>query len=83
MVKCPSLLFALSYTVPYGNQQGLAMTSVGVKSSCFLRVPNYKNKFNERENIYTQGLLLSKIFSGEVVSLLFWISVDCAMIASC
>ena len=40
-----------------------------VKSSCSLRVPNYKNEFNERENLYTRGLLLGKFFGSKVVSL--------------
>ena len=40
-----------------------------VKSSCSLRDPNYKNEFNERENIYTRGLLLGKFFGSKVVSL--------------
>ena len=40
-----------------------------VKSSCSLRVPNYKNEFNERENLYTRGLVLGKFFGSKVVSL--------------
>nr|YP_009330423.1 ribosomal protein S11 [Coccophora langsdorfii]ANS72195.1 ribosomal protein S11 [Coccophora langsdorfii] len=40
-----------------------------VKSSCSLRVPVYKNEFNERENLYTRGLLLGKLFGNKIISL--------------
>ena len=40
-----------------------------VKSSCSLRVSNYKNEFNERETLCTRGLLLGKFFGSKVVSL--------------
>ena len=74
-------LLALCFLVePNGSRSLLLSASEGswaitdtlsrkVKSSCSLRVPNYKNEFNERENIYTRGLLLGKFFGSKVVSL--------------
>lgn len=38
-----------------------------VKTSCSLRVPPYQNEYNERENIYTRGLLLGKLFAEKVI----------------
>nr|YP_010401985.1 ribosomal protein S11 [Sargassum mcclurei]UQV81160.1 ribosomal protein S11 [Sargassum mcclurei] len=40
-----------------------------IKTSCSLRVPDYKNEFNERENLYTRGLLLGKLFGNKIISL--------------
>ena len=41
--------------------------STKVKSSCSLRVPNYKNEFDEREKLYTRGLLLGMFFGSKEV----------------
>nr|YP_010485667.1 ribosomal protein S11 [Sargassum macrocarpum]YP_010485704.1 ribosomal protein S11 [Sargassum serratifolium]UVW81776.1 ribosomal protein S11 [Sargassum macrocarpum]UVW81813.1 ribosomal protein S11 [Sargassum serratifolium] len=43
--------------------------SNAIKTSCSLRVPDYKNEFNERENLYTRGLLLGKLFGNKIISL--------------
>ena len=40
-----------------------------VKTSCSLRVPSYENEYNERENLYTRGLLLGKLFAEKATSL--------------
>nr|YP_010372555.1 ribosomal protein S11 [Myagropsis myagroides]UPE50192.1 ribosomal protein S11 [Myagropsis myagroides] len=40
-----------------------------IKTSCSLRVPYYKNEFNERENLYTRGLLLGKLFGNKIILL--------------
>nr|YP_009154072.1 ribosomal protein S11 [Turbinaria ornata]AJF48259.1 ribosomal protein S11 [Turbinaria ornata] len=40
-----------------------------IKTSCSLRVPHYRNEFNERENLYTRGLLLGKLFGSKIISL--------------
>nr|YP_009058560.1 ribosomal protein S11 [Sargassum hemiphyllum]AIM19583.1 ribosomal protein S11 [Sargassum hemiphyllum]UDY71307.1 ribosomal protein S11 [Sargassum hemiphyllum var. chinense] len=40
-----------------------------IKTSCSLRVPDYKNDFNERVNLYTRGLLLGKLFGNKIISL--------------
>nr|YP_009341739.1 ribosomal protein S11 [Sargassum aquifolium]YP_010401948.1 ribosomal protein S11 [Sargassum feldmannii]ALE29505.1 ribosomal protein S11 [Sargassum aquifolium]UQV81123.1 ribosomal protein S11 [Sargassum feldmannii] len=42
--------------------------SRAIKTSCSLRVPDYKNEFNERENLYTRGLLLGKLFGNKIIS---------------
>lgn len=43
--------------------------SNSIKTSCSLRVPYYKNEFNERDNLYTRGLLLGKLFGNKIISL--------------
>nr|YP_011008194.1 ribosomal protein S11 [Eisenia bicyclis]WBP70095.1 ribosomal protein S11 [Eisenia bicyclis] len=40
-----------------------------IKTSCSLRVPVYENKYNERENLYTRGLLLGNLFGEKVIEL--------------
>lgn len=40
-----------------------------VKTSCSLRVPAYENEYNERENLYTRGLLLGNLFGEKVIAL--------------
>lgn len=40
-----------------------------VKTSCSLRVPAYENEYNERENLYTRGLLLGNLFGEKVIKL--------------
>nr|YP_010206427.1 ribosomal protein S11 [Alaria praelonga]UAX19939.1 ribosomal protein S11 [Alaria praelonga] len=40
-----------------------------VKTSCSLRVPVYENEYNERENLYTRGLLLGNLFGDKVIQL--------------
>nr|YP_009050511.1 ribosomal protein S11 [Sargassum fusiforme]AIG23778.1 ribosomal protein S11 [Sargassum fusiforme]QJC59485.1 ribosomal protein S11 [Sargassum fusiforme] len=42
--------------------------SNAIKTSCSLKVPDYKNEFNERENLYTRGLLLGKLFGNKIIS---------------
>nr|YP_011007879.1 ribosomal protein S11 [Agarum clathratum]WBP69710.1 ribosomal protein S11 [Agarum clathratum] len=40
-----------------------------VKTSCSLRVPVYENEYNERENLYTRGLLLGNLFGDKAIEL--------------
>nr|ALG63449.1 ribosomal protein S11 [Saccharina sp. ye-C] len=40
-----------------------------VKTSCSLRVPSYENEYNERENLYTRGLLLGNLFGDKAIRL--------------
>lgn len=40
-----------------------------VKTSCSLRVPSYENEYNERENLYTRGLLLGNLIGNKAVEL--------------
>nr|QWK44612.1 ribosomal protein S11 [Laminaria ephemera] len=40
-----------------------------VKTSCSLRVPAYENEYNERENLYTRGLLLGNLFGDKAIKL--------------
>nr|QWK44381.1 ribosomal protein S11 [Arthrothamnus bifidus] len=40
-----------------------------VKTSCSLRVPSYENEYNERENLYTRGLLLGNLFGDKAIGL--------------
>nr|QWK45033.1 ribosomal protein S11 [Lessoniopsis littoralis] len=40
-----------------------------VKTSCSLQVPVYENEYNERENLYTRGLLLGNLFGDKVIEL--------------
>nr|QWK44765.1 ribosomal protein S11 [Pleurophycus gardneri] len=40
-----------------------------VKTSCSLRVPIYENEYNERENLYTRGLLLGNLFGDKAIEL--------------
>ena len=40
-----------------------------VKTSCSLRVPEYENEFNERENLFKRGLLLGELFGDKVENL--------------
>nr|QWK44841.1 ribosomal protein S11 [Pterygophora californica] len=40
-----------------------------VKTSCSLRVPVYENEYNERENLYTRGLLLGSLFGDKALML--------------
>nr|YP_009049439.1 ribosomal protein S11 [Sargassum muticum]AIE46234.1 ribosomal protein S11 [Sargassum muticum] len=39
-----------------------------IKTSCSLKVPDYKSEFNERVNLYTRGLLLGKLFGNKIIS---------------
>ncbi|CAN0284576.1 unnamed protein product [Ectocarpus sp. 4 AP-2014] len=40
-----------------------------VKTSCSLRVPEYENEFNERENVFKRGILLGELFGDKVENL--------------
>ena len=40
-----------------------------VKTSCSLRVPEYENEFNERENVFERGILLGELFGDKVENL--------------
>jgi len=40
-----------------------------VKTSCSLRVPEYENEFNERENIFKRGILLGELFGNKIENL--------------
>ncbi len=40
-----------------------------IKTSCSLRVPQYENEFNERENLFKRGILLGELFGDKVVEL--------------
>nr|WJW71306.1 ribosomal protein S11 [Macrocystis pyrifera] len=40
-----------------------------VKTSCSLRVPSYVNEYNERENLYTRGLLLGNLIGDKAINL--------------
>ncbi|CAM9134288.1 unnamed protein product [Ectocarpus sp. 13 AM-2016] len=40
-----------------------------VKTSCSLRVPEYENEFNERENIFKRGILLGELFGDKIENL--------------
>ena len=42
-----------------------------VKTSCSLRVPEYENEFNERENLYVRGILLGELFRDKILELGF------------
>ena len=40
-----------------------------VKTSWSLRVPNYENEFNERENLFDRGMILGQLFGDKVIEL--------------
>lgn len=40
-----------------------------IKTSCSLRVTQYNNEFNERENHYKRGILLGKLFGDKILEL--------------
>lgn len=40
-----------------------------VKTSCSLRVPEYENEFNERENLFKRGVLLGELFGNKIEKL--------------
>ncbi|CAM9110927.1 unnamed protein product [Ectocarpus sp. 8 AP-2014] len=40
-----------------------------VKTSCSLKVPEYENEFNERENVFKRGILLGELFGDKVENL--------------
>ncbi|CAM9208397.1 unnamed protein product [Ectocarpus sp. 12 AP-2014] len=40
-----------------------------VKTSCSLRVPEYENEFNERENVFKRGILLGELFGDKIENL--------------
>ena len=42
-----------------------------VKTSCSLRVPQYENEFNERENLFKRGMLLGELFGDKTLKLGF------------
>ena len=42
-----------------------------VKTSCSLRVPQYENEFNERENLFKRGMLLGELFGDKTIELGF------------
>jgi len=42
-----------------------------VKTSCSLRVPQYENEFNERENLFKRGILLGELFGDKTLELGF------------
>nr|AZJ13614.1 ribosomal protein S11 [Endarachne binghamiae] len=37
-----------------------------VKTSCSLRVPEYNNEFNERENLFKRGILLGELLGDRI-----------------
>ena len=39
------------------------------ETSSSLRVPPHKSEFNEKENVYTRGLILGKVFGNKLISL--------------
>lgn len=47
----------------------LDMQDKKVKTSCSLRVPEYENEFNERENVFERGILLGELFGDKVENL--------------
>lgn len=42
-----------------------------VITSCSLRVPQYDNEFNERENLFRRGSLLGELFGDKIIKLGF------------
>nr|YP_009073524.1 ribosomal protein S11 [Scytosiphon lomentaria]AIQ78528.1 ribosomal protein S11 [Scytosiphon lomentaria] len=40
-----------------------------VKTSCSLRVPEYNNEFNERENLFKRGILLGELLGDKIINL--------------
>lgn len=40
-----------------------------VKTSCSLRVPEYKNEFNERVSLFKRGVLLGQLFGDKIIEL--------------
>lgn len=38
-----------------------------VETSCSLRVPRYQNEFNEREDLFTRGVLLGELFGNKII----------------
>ena len=40
-----------------------------IKTSCSLRVTQYNNEFNERENHYKRGILLGELFGDKILEL--------------
>nr|YP_011008264.1 ribosomal protein S11 [Hapterophycus canaliculatus]WBP70165.1 ribosomal protein S11 [Hapterophycus canaliculatus] len=40
-----------------------------VKTSCSLRVPEYNNEFNERENLFKRGILLGELLGDKIIIL--------------
>ena len=42
-----------------------------VKTSCSLRVTEYENEFNERENLFKRGMLLGELFGDKTLDLGF------------
>lgn len=40
-----------------------------IKTSCSLRVAQYNNEFNERENHFKRGILLGKLFGDKILEL--------------
>ena len=40
-----------------------------VKTSCSLRVPEYINEFNERENLFKRGILLGEVLGDKIIML--------------
>ena len=49
----------------------LDMQDKKVKTSCSLRVPEYENEFNERENVFKRGILLGELFGDKVENLCY------------
>ena len=49
----------------------LDVQSKKVKTSCSLRVPQYENEFNERENLFKRGMLLGELFGDKTLELGF------------
>lgn len=40
-----------------------------IKTSCSLRVPQYENQFNEREDLFKRGILLGELFGDKILEL--------------
>nr|YP_009092618.1 ribosomal protein S11 [Colpomenia peregrina]AIR12181.1 ribosomal protein S11 [Colpomenia peregrina] len=40
-----------------------------VKTSCSLKVPDYINEFNERENLFKRGILLGELLGNRIIDL--------------
>ena len=40
-----------------------------VKTSCSIRVPEYNNEFNERENLFKRGVLLGELLGDRIINL--------------
>lgn len=47
----------------------LGLEDKKIKTSCSLRVPEYNNEFNERENLFKRGILLGELLGDKINNL--------------